>query len=52
MHKTNIVNIFDFSHISIGKGTYGGIFVILTADDSDVKNGNLCSIGPKVIFMG
>ena len=32
--------------------TYGGITAILMADDSCIKIGNYCSIGPKVIFMG
>jgi len=51
-NETSIVNAFNFAQVSVGKGTYGGITAILMADDSCIKIGNYCSIGPKVIFMG
>lgn len=51
-NETSIVNTFNFTQVSVGKGTYGGISAILMADDSCIKIGNYCSIGPKVIFMG
>ena len=51
-NETSIVNAFNFAQVSVGKGTYGGISAILMADDSCIKIGNYCSIGPKVVFMG
>lgn len=51
-NETSIVNAFNFAQVSVGKDTYGGISAILMADDSCIKIGNYCSIGPKVVFMG
>ena len=51
-NETSIVNAFNFAQVSVGKGTYGGITAILMADDSCIKIGNYCSIGPKFIVMG
>lgn len=51
-NETSIVNAFNFAQVSVGKGTYGGITAILMADDSYIKIGDYCSIGPKVTFMG
>lgn len=50
-NKTQIVNLFDQSMVSVGKGTYGGIFAITTGSDSKLVIGNYCSIAAGVRFM-
>lgn len=37
--------------VSIGRGTYGGIYVLAHSRDSGLKIGSYCSIAPKVVFM-
>ena len=54
-NKHNITNIgtcIPIDKITVGKGTYGTINVILMHPDTHISIGNYCSIGPNVTFMG
>lgn len=48
---TNPQNDFNFDLVSVGKGTYGGIYVLTFDDKHKLKIGNYCSIAPDVAFM-
>lgn len=50
-NDTHMENLFNRSMVSVGKGTYGGIFAITTGDDSRLIIGNYCSIASGVRFM-
>lgn len=44
-------NIFDLSFFSVGKGTYGDIFVLNHNPGPALKIGSFCSIAPEVKFI-
>lgn len=48
---TNPQNDFNFDLVSVGKGTYGGIYVLTFDDKHKLKIGNYCSIAPDVAFI-
>lgn len=50
---TNIRNSFPIEHVSVGKGTYGGIKVIDYGDGMQgrLKIGHYCSIADGVVFI-
>ena len=48
---TRIDSLFDFSLVSIGKGTYGTIKVLSTGNKSKVEIGSYCSISDDVTFI-
>mgnify|MGYP002640369051 CR=1 FL=1 len=50
-NDTHMDNLFNQSMVSVGKGTYGGIFAITTGNESRLIIGNYCSIAAGVRFM-
>ena len=50
-NHTTIEFGFDFSKVSVGKGTYGPIKIYNNGTNSKLKIGNYCSIAPEVTFL-
>lgn len=50
-NHTWALNIFDDSCVTVGKETYGPLFVGTQNKDAKLNIGSYCSIGPKVAFM-
>jgi len=50
-NNTYAANIFDMSCVNVGKYTYGVIHVLTYNKINKLNIGNLCSIGPNVIFI-
>ena len=48
---TTTKNDFDFSAVSVGKGTYGELEVYTFNDGPTLRIGNYCSIAPSVKFV-
>lgn len=44
-------NIFDINLVTVGKMTYGEIYVSNFRDDVHLNIGNFCSIAPEVVFL-
>ena len=51
-NDTTAVNIFPYEKVSIGKGTYGGIFAYTFGNSNEhLSIGNYCSIANDVVFL-
>lgn len=50
-NETSPVNDFDFSSVTVGKYTYGGIQVYNFNKSEKLKIGNYCSIASDVMFI-
>ncbi|WP_199589186.1 MULTISPECIES: CatB-related O-acetyltransferase [Coprobacillaceae] len=50
-NDTFYVNITDFNCVSVGKGTYGPIDVLINVDKYKLNIGNYCSIADDVRFI-
>lgn len=50
-NETYPVNIFDSSLVSVGRKTYGKLYVSMFSPLYKLTIGNFCSIGPNVIFL-
>ena len=50
-NQTNIINLFNIDQVTVGKGTYGGLYVLTHGVEAKLKIGNYCSIGPQVAFV-
>lgn len=50
-NNTVCLRIDNYDYVSVGKGTYGGIYVETTRDDYHLVIGNYCSIGSGVAFI-
>lgn len=50
-NETVAVNLFDLDKVSVGKRSYGGLYVLQFNSDNCLSIGNYCSIGPNVIFI-
>ena len=48
---THIIGVFPIEQVKVGKGTYGGIDVMVYNLKSRLIIGNYCSIGPQVKFI-
>ena len=48
---THIIGVFPIEQVEVGKGTYGGIDVMVYNLKSRLRIGNYCSIGPQVKFI-
>lgn len=48
---TSANNIFPHELVSVGKGTYGGLYVLAFDNFHKCKIGNYCSIAPEVAFI-
>lgn len=48
---TTIRNDFDFSAVTVGKGTYGELEVYTFNDGPVLRIGNYCSVAPSVKFV-
>lgn len=50
-NQTNIANVFNLNAVSVGRGTYGPLYVMNFNTSERLMIGDYCSIGPKVAFM-
>ena len=50
-NKTWAQNIFKIHQVSVGKETYGGIYLMNNVGDRKLVIGNYCSIGGEVVFL-
>ena len=50
-NSTSTLNLFNIEHVKVGKGTYGGLYVLTHGLDANLSIGNYCSIGPQVAFI-
>lgn len=50
-NDTFMENLFNRDMVTVGKGTYGGIFAITCGQDAKLRIGNYCSIASGVRFM-
>lgn len=48
---TTAANLFNISQVSVGKGTYGPLYVLTHGNDAKLEIGSYCSIGPQVAFV-
>lgn len=52
MHnRTNIQNVFNQKLVTVGKGTYGPLYVMTFGNSERLCIGNYCSIGPQTAFI-
>lgn len=50
-NTTSPINEFTISNVSVGKNTYGGLYVLSFNDCSHLYIGSYCSIAPSVAFV-
>lgn len=50
-NSTNVRNYFDISRVTVGKGTYGDLYILMHNKNRNVKIGSYCSIAPNVAFI-
>lgn len=50
-NNTSIANSFVRSCVSVGKKTYGKLFVVTSNHKTRLNVGSYCSIGPNVVFV-
>lgn len=50
-NTTKMENIFDINCVEVGRGTYGGIFVLNHNVGNKLSIGSYCSIAPGVAFV-
>ncbi len=50
-NETEVYGVKDFSKISVGQHTYGGIHALIFNEESELKIGSFCSIAPEVMFL-
>lgn len=50
-NSTGAENGFDIARVSVGNGTYGGIYALTHGTSSNLKIGDYCSIAPNVCFV-
>lgn len=51
-NETGAINNFDFNHCSVGKNTYGSLYIVdFSSLDTKVKIGSYCSIATGVKFL-
>lgn len=50
-NDTSALNEFDMECVTVGKYTYGGLYVLTFNSNNMLKIGNYCSIAPGVAFM-
>lgn len=50
-NKTHIKNDFNIDIVSVGKNTYGTLYVLADREDARLRIGSYCSIGPEVTFL-
>lgn len=48
---TTMANHFDQQRVTVGKYTYGSLFVLMHNSNQRVSIGNFCSIAPNVCFI-
>lgn len=50
-NTTSPLNNFPINLVTVGKKTYGGLYVLSFNEDAKLKIGSFCSIAPNVSFM-
>jgi acetyltransferase-like isoleucine patch superfamily enzyme len=50
-NNTSTTNLFNTNQVTVGKGTYGSLYVLTHGEDAVLTIGNYCSIGPDVAFV-
>lgn len=50
-NHTTPANVFDIEKVTVGKETYGSLYVLTFNDENKLKIGHYCSIAPNVAFL-